>query len=77
MLRAILKEYNCLCRHGSIPPIAPYSKNLFKKFDLFLNDYTSHAIKDLKWMAKDPAMILRRGNIKMLKEVRSSGYESL
>ena len=65
MLRAILNEYNCLIRHGSIPQIAPYSKNLLKKFDLFLNDSTSSSITDLKWMAKDPALILRRGNLKM------------
>jgi len=38
ILGAILKEYNCLTRHGSIPQIAPYSKNLMKKFEIFLND---------------------------------------
>lgn len=27
-------------------------------------------------MAKDPAMILRRGNIKKLKEVKSRGYDT-
>ena len=51
-------------------------KNLIKKFDLLANDPSSNAINDLKWMAKDPAMILRRGNIKKLKEVKSRGYDS-
>jgi len=69
MLKTILREYSNLVRNGSIAPIAPYSKNLFRKFDLFINDPSSSAILDLKWMAKDPALILRRGNLRMQKEV--------
>jgi len=50
---------------------------LLKKFDLFLTDFTSSAIRDLKYMAKDPALILRRGNLKLQRTVKSCGYNKL
>ena len=76
VLSQILRSYNELTKTNQIPPIAPYSQSLQKKFEFILDAPSASLMPMLMEFGQDPALKARKEIIFRRKELARFGVKN-